>query len=388
MNYIFISPHFPYIFENFAVHLKEKGVNVLGIADEAYDKLRPRLKSGLTEYYKVNNLENYEEVLRACGYFTHKYGKIDRVESHNEYWLSLDAHIRTDFNVFGYKNADMPRIQQKSGMKEVFRSCGIPVAKGRVFSDYDDALGLAEELNYPVCIKPNAGVGASDTYKIRNKEELDHFFSIRVPHIEYIMEEFIDGAIVTYDGLTDKEGNIVFDCCLKYDRPVIEIAHFNSDMYYYVPREIEEDLKEYGRLCVEAFDIRERFFHIEFFRKSDDQSLMALELNCRLPGGNTPEMWNYANDFDIYQEYANVVVDQKFNASIERPYFCCYVSRKSFRNYTYSQEEIQNRYGDKIMSIESIPGIFSQIMGDVGFILRTPDRDEMDHIISEIWQEN
>ena len=80
MNYIFISPHFPYIFENFAVHLKEKGVNVLGIADESYDSLSPRLKSSLTEYYKVDNLENYEEVLRACGYFTHKYGKIDRVE--------------------------------------------------------------------------------------------------------------------------------------------------------------------------------------------------------------------------------------------------------------------------------------------------------------------
>lgn len=388
MNYIFISPHFPYIFENFAVHLKEKGVNVLGIADESYDSLSPRLKSSLTEYYKVDNLENYEEVLRACGYFTHKYGKIDRVESHNEYWLSLDARIRTDFNVFGYKSCDMDKIQKKSGMKEVFRSCGIPVAKGRVFTSYDDALSLIAELNYPVCIKPNEGVGASDTYKIRNKEELDHFFSIKVSHIEYIMEEFIDGAIVTYDGLADKEGNIVFDCCLKYDRPVIEIAHLDSDMYYYVPRDIEEDLKDYGRRCVKAFDIRERFFHIEFFRKSDDQSLMALELNCRLPGGNTPEMWNYANDFDIYREYANVVVDQHFSSTIERPYFCCYVSRKSFRNYTYTEEQIKDRYSEQIMSIESIPGIFSQIMGDVGFILRTPERAEMDHIISEIWQEN
>lgn len=388
MNYIFISPHFPAIFENFAISLKDKGVNVLGIADEPYENLSPALKNGLTEYYKVNNLEDYNEVLRACGYFTHKYGKIDRVESHNEYWLPLDAQIRTDFNVFGYKNSDMEKIRCKSGMKEVFRSIDIPVAEGRVFKDYDDAIDLVAELKYPVIIKPDAGVGASDTFKIHDQDELNHFFTHWNPNVEYIMEEFIDGAIVTYDGLVDVDGNVVFDCCLKYDRPVIEITKFDSDMYYYVPRSIEEDLKELGRRCIDAFNIKERFFHIEFFRKADDQSLMALELNCRLPGGNTPDMWNFANDIDIYREYANVVVDKKFYAPITRPYFCCYVSRKSFRNYTHSNEEIQKRYSSDIMDVISIPGVFSQIMGDVGFVIRTAERKDMDHIISDIWQEN
>jgi hypothetical protein len=54
-------------------------VNVLGIADEPYDQLSPELKESLTEYYLVNDMHNYDEVLRACGYFTHKYGKLDAV---------------------------------------------------------------------------------------------------------------------------------------------------------------------------------------------------------------------------------------------------------------------------------------------------------------------
>ena len=85
MNYIFISPHFPVNYYNFVRALNEFGVNVFGIADENYDFLRDELKWNLREYYRVNDLHNYDELLRAVAYFTFKYGKIDRLESFNEY---------------------------------------------------------------------------------------------------------------------------------------------------------------------------------------------------------------------------------------------------------------------------------------------------------------
>ena len=139
MNYIFISPHFPDNFQNFVFRLNEKGVKVLGIGDTPYEGLTQELRDALTEYYRVDSLENYDEVLKACGFFTHKYGKIDRIESQNEHWLELDAALRTDFNVSGFKNEDMDRIKAKSAMKEVYRQIGIPVAEGRVFTGQDDA---------------------------------------------------------------------------------------------------------------------------------------------------------------------------------------------------------------------------------------------------------
>ena len=382
MNYIFISPHFPNNFENFIVKLNENGVNVLGIADESYDNLSQKLKSNLTEYYKVNNLENYDEVLRACGYLTHKYGKIDRIESQNEHWLELDAALRTDFNVFGFKNSDMDKIKRKSEMKKIFRKTGIPVANGRVFTDYVDALSLTEELNYPVCIKPDSGVGASDTYRINSEQELKEFFNHKYD-IDYIMEEFIEGDIVTYDGLTDQNGNTVFSSTLVYDKAVLEITENDTDMYYYIPRDIPEDLVSYGEKCVNAFGLYERFFHLEFFRLKTSGKLVALEINCRPPGGSTTDMFNYANNIDIYKEYANIVTKNKFESKITRPYYCCYISRKD-RNYEYTLEEIVERYGSSIIDIQSIPGIFSSIMGKYGFIIRTSDKNKLDEIITAI----
>ena len=72
MNFVFLSPHFPPNYYQFAVALKNQGVTVLGLADESYDSLRPELKSVLTEYYRVGHMHDYNELVRALGFFTHR----------------------------------------------------------------------------------------------------------------------------------------------------------------------------------------------------------------------------------------------------------------------------------------------------------------------------
>ena len=62
MNVVFISPHFPLYFHNFCSRLKNRGVNVLGIGDAQYSEISNETKESLSEYYRVNSLENYDEV--------------------------------------------------------------------------------------------------------------------------------------------------------------------------------------------------------------------------------------------------------------------------------------------------------------------------------------
>ncbi len=145
MNYLHFSPHFPPNYYPFSTHLQRMGVNVLGMADAPYHDLRPELQSALREYYYLSDAHSYDEKIRALGYFTHRYGKIDRLESHNEYWLESDAQLRTDFNIPGFHSEDMERIKRKSKMKKVFIQAGIPVARGRVAHTLNEALALAAE---------------------------------------------------------------------------------------------------------------------------------------------------------------------------------------------------------------------------------------------------
>ncbi|WP_410677696.1 acetyl-CoA carboxylase biotin carboxylase subunit family protein [Avibacterium paragallinarum] len=381
LNFVMISPHFPTNFETFALRLRENGFNTLGIADTPYEQLSENLRNSLTEYYRVDNMEDYDQVYRAVGYFAHKYGRIDRIESHNEYWLELDAKLRTDFNVAGYKTADMKSIKTKSQMKEIFRQTGLKVAKGRVFESDEDAKKLASELGFPVIIKPNSGVGASDTYKIKNTQELDAFFSQKNPNVEYIMEEFIDGDIVTFDGLTDREGNIVFYSSLEYSEAVLDTVEKDGDMFYYVPREISPKLVELGKQCVKAFNVKERFFHFEFFRVKKTNELLPLEVNCRPPGGLTIDMWNYANDFDVFNEYAHIVKDNQFTSQITNPWNVVYISRKANQRYAHSIAQIWEKFPHNIISVQKVPGVFAKIMGEEGILARTPSIEQMREII-------
>jgi hypothetical protein len=88
-------------------------------------------------------------------------------------------------------------------------------------------------------------------------------------------------------------------------------------------------------------------------------------------------MFNFANNIDIYREWANVVVHNRFTANYTRPYHCCYISRKSSKRYTHTHDEIMAVFGDCILHHETISGIFSAALGDYGYLARSPNLDEI-----------
>lgn len=376
MNLVFVSPHFPPNWFRFCVELRRLGVNVLGLADAPYERLRPELRDALGEYYRVGDLHDYDQVLRACGHFTHRHGRIDRVESHNEHWLSTDARLRTDFNVVGLRTGELVEIQRKSRMKERLRAAGVPVARGGIARTLEDGRRIAAETGYPLVAKPDVGVGAGGTFRIEDDRGLAAFFAT-TPSVDYLLEEFIPGRLFSFDGLTDREGRIVFHTSHFFSRGIMEAVNADEDLFYYSLRDIPADLEEAGRRAVQAFDLRERFFHFELFRTLRDDRIVALEMNARPPGGLTTDMFNYANDIDAYREWANVVVHGRFTATYARTYHCCYAGRKCRKRYAHAHEEILAAFGRLVVHHEAIDGAFRAAIGDHGYLARSPDLDEV-----------
>jgi hypothetical protein len=382
MNCIFLSPHFPPHFYLFCRALKKLGAQVLGIADAPFEEFSEDLKSSLTEYYRVESMESYDQLLRALGFFTHKYGRIDRIDSHNEYWLEKEAQLRTDFNVPGIKMDSVENIKLKSRMKEIFRGAGIPVARGVIVNCREEVARFIKDVGYPIVLKPDNGVGAAHTHKICTAEDLEWFFST-TPKLTYFAEEFISGDICTFDGLTDRSGKPAFYTSHIYSKGVMELAREGDHVYYYSLRDIPPDLVEAGLKTLKAFKVQERFFHIEFFRTSGGK-LIGLEVNMRPPGGFTTDMFNYACDIDIYQEWANVLVLNEFKASYERKYYCCFIGRKKQKQYLHSHESILERWGDAIAKQGAMPTLFAGLMGDHYYIVRAAEMSAMKDIVDHI----
>jgi len=377
MNFVFLSPHFPPNYYRFAVALKNQGVNVLGLGDEYYDALRPELKSALAEYYRVNDMHNYDELLRALGYFTYKHGRIDRLDSQSEYWLETESRLRTDFNVTGIRSDQIDRAKRKSLMRETYLKAGVKVARGGIVRSMEEALKLVKQTGYPLVAKPDIGVGAAATYKIQNESELGLFFKNKPP-VDYVFEEFVRGQIFTFDGLTDRDGTPVFTNSMVYSKGIMETVLEDDLVYYYTLREIPDDLMELGCRVLEAFDVRERFFHFEFFRQEGTGDLLALEVNLRPPGGLTTDMFNYACDFDIYNGWASIIAGNGFPyPDYTHKYFCCYASRKNNRLYKHNEHEILSTFGEYVRHHEPISGIFSRALGDYGYIVRSPNLEDI-----------
>jgi hypothetical protein len=371
MNVVFLSPHFPPNLFPFCVRLREMGATVLGIADEPYEHLRPELQAALTEYHRVDSMESYDSLLRGLGHFTARYGKLDRLDSMSEHWLPTEARLRDDFNIPGLRAAGLERARRKSRMKEIFTQVGIANARGQLCRDAEAVRGFVRDVGYPVVAKPDIGVGAAGTCKLTNDAELEGFLAGGLP-VDYMVEQFVDGRIVTYDGLVDGDGHVVFESGLRYSRGVMEVVNDGSDLWYVTERDIAGDLRQAGAALVAAFGLRERFFHFEFFRLADG-SLLALEVNLRPPGGLTVDMWNYQNDGDIFRAWASLLTTGRCEAAQERPWYCAYVGRKHHTTYAFSHEDVVTHVGALIVHHESVNDVFSAAIGNHGYILRAAD---------------
>jgi hypothetical protein len=368
MNVVFLSPHFPPNWFRFVVGLREVGANVLGIADVNHEQLRPELRAALNDYYRVDDLHNHDQLVRALGFFIHRHGRIDRLDSLNEHWLEAEAALRTDFNIQGLDRRSIATAKRKSLMKQRFLAAGLKPARGRVCRTRAALQQFIGEVGYPLVAKPDVGVGATRTYKLENEAQVERYLHEK-PAVDYIVEEFIAGEILTYDGLADRQGEVVFDSSLIYSTGVMESVNEARDLYYWIPREIPADVQQMGTTMARAFNVRERPFHFEIFRTPGGE-LMPLEVNMRPPGGLTVDMFDFANDIDFYREWANMLVHGRFEATVTRPYACLYVSRRDGRAYALAHEQVLHDYAHLIVQETRMDSVFSAAIGDHGYVLR------------------
>jgi hypothetical protein len=376
VNVVFLSPHFPPNMWLYTRRLREAGATVLGIADAGYDNLRRELRDDLTEYYRVDDLHSTDQLRAAIAHFIARHGPIDRLESLNEYWLESDAYLRSEFEIPGLKVEDMDRVKRKSAMKDVFEQAGVAVGRAQVLrhDGAPDARRFVEEVGYPFVAKPDVGVGAARTYVIGNDADLDAFLGDRPP-IDYILEEYLEGRLVSYDGLVDRDGKIAYSVSLVYGIPVLESVR-GADMHFWIDRHIAPDLEDAGRRIVRAYDVRERPFHFEFFRMPGGE-LVALEVNMRQPGGAVVDMWNWAGDVDFYRAWAEVIVKGTTKISSVRPYYVLWSGRKPGRPYRLRHDDVLDRFGPLLIHHDRVDDVFATAMGSYGYLLRDPSLERL-----------
>ena len=391
-NFIFISPNFPTNYWQFCRELKNNGLNILGIGDQPYEELSGDLKNSLQEYYKVGSLENYDVVYRAVAFFIFKYGRIDWLESNNEYWLERDARLRSDFHITtGFQEEDMPRIKYKSKMKAYYQKAGLPVARYHLVDSFEGCRAFVEQVGYPVVVKPDNGVGASHTYKLSSDDELRAFLADKEPEISYIMEEFVYAAVNSYDAIIDSHGNPIFETGNITPVSIMDIVNEANNAVYYILKDLPEDTRRAGRDTVRSFGVKSRFVHFEFFRLERDQEglgkqgqIVALEVNMRPCGGFTPDMINFAHSTNVYKIWADMIAFDQSTVPVGADAFCAFVGRRDGKRFVLDHDAVMAKYGPQMRMVERIPDALSDAMGNQMYVAVFQTQEELDGFYTDV----
>ena len=189
------------------------------------------------------------------------------------------------------------------------------------------------------------------------------------------MEEFLDGSIVSFDGIANSESEVVVAFKETFPTPIAEAVNKDQDMFYFAESKMPATYRKMGEKVVKSFNIKSRCFHIEFFKLNSDKpgfakkgEIVGLEANLRSPGGETPDLLNLVAKTDYYEAYASMIVDDVCHLDNETNKIAFSINRKYGHNYQHSSEKIMNTYKDNLSRHGFYPQSFRDAMGDQFFL--------------------
>ena len=279
-------------------------------------------------------------------------------------------------------------------MKEYFIKAGLPVARHHMVDTMEGCLEFIKKVGYPVVAKPDNGVGASDTHKICSDEELQIFFDHKWDGVEYIMEEFVNAEVNSYDAIIDSNGEPIFETGNVTPSCLMDVVNNLDNSLYHIVKYLPADTKKFGRATVKSFGVKSRFVHFEFFRLLEDHEglgkkgeLMALEVNMRPCGGYTPDMINFANSTNVYKIWADMIAFDQSTMPVGERAYCAFAGRRDGKPFKYTHEQLLEKYSEQLRMVGRVPDALSGGMANQMYIANFPTKKALDRFYSDVIKE-
>jgi hypothetical protein len=291
--------------------------------------------------------------------------------------------------------------RDKPSMKQVLREAGVPTAASAAIDHAHEAWAFAEQVGYPLILKPRDGAGAKDTTRVDNDAELAHalttFGSHRAESIA--IEEFVEGHEGFYDTVAH-EGRVVHDWATHYYPNVLEAmrTRWISPQFVTTNRMADSDfyreVSQLGAKVIEALGIGTSATHMEWFY--GPKGLRFSEIGCRPPGVGAWDLYSASNDVDVYREWAHILAHGGPEKPMRRPYSAGIVALRPDANGQikgYSGiEDIQHRYGEWILDGHFPPEGHHTQPVEAGYManayvrMRHPDYDTLRGMLDDVGQ--
>ncbi len=397
MNVIFVEPAFPRNQRQFVRALHDTGNRVIGIGERPRDWLDGELKGWLDGYEQISSVTN-EEALEAAVRRVQDSLWVDRLEATVEAHVLVTARVREKTGIPGLPARAAWLCRDKVAMKQALREAGVPCAASAAVASVAEARDFAEAVGFPLIVKPRDAAGASGTHRADDAGELEQILhEIHVADgASAAIEEFITGHEGFYDTLT-VNGEVRHDFISHYYPNVLEAmrTRWISPQIICTNRMHEPgyaEIYELGKRVIDVLGITTSPTHMEWF--FGPRGLKFSEIGARPPGVGHWDVYCYANEFDLFREWAAAVTHGHSEQSPSRRYACGIIALRPDRDGRISHfdgaEEIWQRFGDNIVAHHfpepgtPTQGVEGGYMANAWLHVRHPDYDRLRKIMNTI----
>ena len=331
MNVLFLAPVYPGEMQQYVRGLSEIGANVIGVGDTPRGMLPENVKHHLSAYIEVKNFMDEEGLCRQV--LQNLNGvRIDKVEALWEPLVLAAARLREILGIPGMSRDTVLGFRDKQLMKERLKKHGLRVPRSLRATTMKQVLGSADEIGFPMIVKPIAGAGSANTYKVEDKKELARVAKLLTNIEEVSCEEYIDGEEFTFDTISINGKPAYYNVAEYLPKPIIaRNEQWISPVIITIKNVDQPKLKpglDLGFNVIKALGMGTGFTHMEWYLKSNGEAVFG-EIGCRPGGAHLVDQMNCTNDVDLFREWARAVCMGRVEIKNPRMYNCAIVFKRA-----------------------------------------------------------
>jgi hypothetical protein len=319
-NVVFVAPFFLDTTLRFVDSVASlPGVRTGLISQDPADKLPPALKAKLDAHRRIGDGLDARQIADATRSIAHEWGgRVDKLVGALEQLQVPLGEVRDALWIEGMGAETARNFRDKGRMKDVLARRGVPCARHARLTDEREAWRFAEQVGYPLVLKPAAGAGAKSTFRIAGPGELRDALAAAPPSPERaaVIEEFVIGDEFSFDTVSIRGGAVWHSISHYLPAPLHVVDNPWIQWCVLVPREIDhpryDDIRRVGSAALEALGMGTGLSHMEWFRRPDGKVLVS-EVGARPPGAQITSLISYAHDIDFYKAWGRLVVFDQFD---------------------------------------------------------------------------
>jgi hypothetical protein len=388
VNVLLISPGYPADMPEFTRGLADCGARVFGVGDSDAGSLPDLVRQSLSEYVQVRSLWDSTQVIKEL-HDRLRGRQLDRIECLWEPGIMLAAELRSHFGVEGLTIEQAHRFRDKEAMKVALDAAGVRTPKHRATDSAAGCWEAAEEFGFPLILKPIAGAGSADTYRVESRDDLRAVLP-RLRHVPTIsVEEFVDGEEYTFDTITIDGKIVYFNVAWYRPRPLVARSNEWISPQVIALRDVDDpqltDGIRMGFDVIEALEFGSGFTHMEWYRKSDGEVVFG-EIGARPPGAHQVDQMKYACEFDVFRAWGSAMTHGYLDANIERHYNVATIYKRAQGvgriTHIEGTDKLQKRFGEHVVWNTLLPpgsprrDWLRTLVSDGFIMLRHPDLAE------------